>query len=365
MLVIEADDAGFHARSPLGGALAPDVFLNAAPDPDGRIVLETSGTDWQAAAYVDLTGGTRAQVRADTSLDPEQPGDGSADLALTGIDWMRQEADGWTRIGTLDLDVPLHVTATHDPGGTLSGPSWFAAVSAALAEAVQHRGLRFEGGAGDDVFHPAAQVLPLYAPVALLGRGGNDGLHGGRADEVLRGGAGDDLLTDAGGRSRLLGGAGDDRLEAGVHSDRSELHGGRGDDRVLSGNGDDRLWGNAGTDVLLGGRGDDSLRGGRGDDRLDGGEGRDLLAGGRGDDILTGGADADVFLFRAAQDGADTITDYDPLADRVILRGAQARLTQDGDDVLLTWDNPDAAVRILDAVADEVVLARWDGDAFL
>ncbi len=362
MLVIEADDAGFHARSPLGEALAPDVYLNAAPDPDGGIVLGSAGTDWQAAAQVDLPGGTCALLRADSWLDPDQPGDGSAELALTGIDWVRQETDGWTRIGTLHLDAPLHVTAIHDPGGSLTGPSWFAAVSTALAEAVQHQGLRFDGGAGDDVFRPAAQVLPLYAPVTLLGHGGNDSLHGGRANEVLRGGTGDDLLTDEGGRSRLLGGAGNDRLEAGVYSDRTELHGGRGDDNVISGNGDDRLWGNAGDDRLEGGRGDDSLRGGRGDDRLDGGEGRDLLAGGRGDDILTGGADADMFLFRAAQDGTDTITDYDPLLDRVILRGAHAHLAQDGDDVLLAWDNPEAAVRILDTAVAEVVIAGWGGD---
>ncbi|MSU90120.1 hypothetical protein GE300_10910 [Rhodobacteraceae bacterium 2CG4] len=359
MLVIEAAASGFHARSPLGDALAPDVFLNAAPDPAGGIVLPVAGTQWWTDSWPALPGATRARLQADTALDPAQPGDGSAALRLTGIAWTRLEADGPVPIATLRLETPLAVTATHDPGGSAAAPTWLAAAAAALAEAVQHSGLRFQGGAGDDVFRPAAEVLPLYAPVVLLGRGGNDALHGGRADEVLRGGAGDDLLTDAGGRSRLHGGGGDDTLKAGAFSDGSALRGGRGDDLVISSNGDDRLWGNAGRDRLEGGRGDDRLRGGQGDDRLDGGEGGDRLSGGRGDDLLSGGEGADTFVFRAAQEGHDVIDDYQPGLDRLLLRGAEGRLVQDGDDVLLLWDNPDAGARILGVAVEDVTLDHW------
>ena len=46
-------------------------------------------------------------------------------------------------------------------------------------------------------------------------------------------------------------------------------------------------------------------------DQLFGGVGDDLLKGGPGDDILAGGLGADRFAFTDANDGIDTITDFD------------------------------------------------------
>ncbi|MHA3977153.1 calcium-binding protein [Halovulum sp. GXIMD14794] len=357
MLVIHARPGGFHALSPLGALLPPDVYLNAGPDPKGGIALSRPGSAWEDAAAA-LSGAAQIVVTTATALDPAERQDGSAEISVLRIDWTRPGADGAEIVGTLEFTTPLTVTAIHDPG-TGADAAWIGDLAAALSEAVQHEGLHFRGSAGDDVFQPAASVLPLYAPMLLSGGGGNDVLHGGRADEVLRGGSGDDVLVDTGGSSLLRGGAGDDHLETGLWSQASRVHGGRGDDVVISSNGDDLLWGNAGADRLQGGRGDDVLRGGAGNDRLEGGEGDDVLRGGRGDDMLEGGDGADVFLFRAAQQGWDEITDYTPGEDLMALRGAEGWLEQNGDDVLLLWGSAEAGVRILDTTLESLSLDDW------
>ena len=73
---------------------------------------------------------------------------------------------------------------------------------------------------------------------------------------------------------------------------------------------DNRIAGNDGSNLLIGGRGDDALHGGRSADRLKGGADRDDLEGDKGKDKLTGGGGNDEFVFRALQDGRDTITDF-------------------------------------------------------
>ena len=62
-------------------------------------------------------------------------------------------------------------------------------------------------------------------------------------------------------------------------------------------------------DLLKGGRGDDVLYGGGGDDVLKGDGGDDVLVGGAGDDILKGGRGKDVFVFDS-QAGRDIIEDF-------------------------------------------------------
>jgi Ca2+-binding RTX toxin-like protein len=49
-----------------------------------------------------------------------------------------------------------------------------------------------------------------------------------------------------------------------------------------------------------------------GPDLLIGGAGNDTLTGGAGADILTGGSGADSFVYHAANEGRDTITDFTP-----------------------------------------------------
>ena len=81
---------------------------------------------------------------------------------------------------------------------------------------------------------------------------------------------------------------------------------------------DDTILGGAGGDTILGGAGNDELYGEKGNDSLIGGKGDDSLWGGAGSDILTGGAGNDIFCYNGG-DGNDTITDYSPGVDKVMI----------------------------------------------
>ena len=145
------------------------------------------------------------------------------------------------------------------------------------------------------------------------------------------------------------------------------IWGGGGNETITGRDGGDHLFGEAGNDTLLGGAADDVLVGGAGNDTLGGGVGADtadysasaagvvinlqagtgaggdaagdalvsienvigsafgdviigkanatnnIFDGGAGDDTMSGGLGDDTFVFRAGQ-GADTITDFSPLA---------------------------------------------------
>ena len=80
--------------------------------------------------------------------------------------------------------------------------------------------------------------------------------------------------------------------------------------------GQDTLNGGEGNDTLMGGSQRDVLRGGSGNDTLDAGPGTDVLFGGTGNDLLTGGGPGiDLFRIISPNEGADTITDFDPTED--------------------------------------------------
>ena len=117
-------------------------------------------------------------------------------------------------------------------------------------------------------------------------------LKGFQGDQTFAGGSGDDTLSGQDGEDTLRGRAGDDTLS-----------GGRGDD------------------ILEGGAGDDILSGGRNDDTLVGGKGDDTLIGGKGDDTLTGGRGSDTIVQDFSQQGADTVTDFNPSQDTIDLQG--------------------------------------------
>ena len=72
-------------------------------------------------------------------------------------------------------------------------------------------------------------------------------------------------------------------------------------------------------DTLSGAAGEDVLRGDRGDDTIDGGAGNDEIEGGFGADNLTGGADADRFVYLQPSEGGDTITDFTPSEDKIVV----------------------------------------------
>ena len=116
-------------------------------------------------------------------------------------------------------------------------------------------------------------------------------------------------------------------LDAQTWSTRSSwglAHKGDGSAETINGTArDDRLLGGGGKDTISGGSGNDELRGGSGRDRITGGDGRDLIDGGAGRDRLTGGAGPDSFVFNAASEGGDTITDFDAAeGDRVVIHSA-------------------------------------------
>lgn len=119
----------------------------------------------------------------------------------------------------------------------------------------------------------------------------------------------------------------DARTTAGLYA-RIELDTGIGTgrrDTLRGSNKDERLDGRAGNDNLIGRGGNDILIGGNGKDRLNGGGGNDDLNGGAGNDTLIGGGGADNFVydtgrnFRKRDIGTDTITDFVPGEDTIVL----------------------------------------------
>lgn len=130
--------------------------------------------------------------------------------------------------------------------------------------------------------------------------------HAATAEAVV---VGDDLIAGTG-NDYLVGGAGEDLLSGGNGDDIG--YGGGGNDRLRGGAGTDRLDGDAGDDALEGGAGIDTIAGGGGDDRLDGGAGSDGLTGGEGMDDF-------VFRFGLRANNIDTITDFAPVDDTILL----------------------------------------------
>jgi Ca2+-binding RTX toxin-like protein len=91
--------------------------------------------------------------------------------------------------------------------------------------------------------------------------------------------------------------------------------------------------GESGNDSVFGGNGDDDLYGGIGRDQLTGGNGSDYLSGGRDADMLTGGAGMDYFAFdvKPSAGAPDTITDFSPRDDTIMLDNAVfTRVGKDG-----------------------------------
>ena len=86
-------------------------------------------------------------------------------------------------------------------------------------------------------------------------------------------------------------------------------------------NGKDTLSGSVGFDEIRGRNGKDELFGFEGNDTLNGGRGKDTLDGGLGNDVLTGGRGNDIFVL-AAEEGADTITDFKDGQDLIGLSGS-------------------------------------------
>jgi Ca2+-binding RTX toxin-like protein len=264
----------------------------------------------------------------------------------------------------------------------------------------------FEGRAGNDLIDgnggldnqvryrnaAAGVTVDLAAGTAQDGEGGTDSLIdvnrivGSDFDDTLIGSDGEfESFRPEGGDDVVDGGPGVDRIDyqnapapvvldlrAGTAQDGfggndaftgiEDAWGGRADDQMFGDRGDNLLVGRAGADLLGGRRGSDQLRGeagndqlsgDRGRDTLDGGAGDDVLSGGRGRDTLIGGDGADSFLYGAANEGLDTITDLgaaDLIHIAQVLSGFEDGVSDPGD-----------FVDVIDDGADAILLVDADG----
>ncbi len=336
-ITITATDTGFHTDSPIGDALAPNVFLRTGVNIDGTI-LSFDGIDWTSEeslryASQDIFVTAVMLPLADAKLGQTEF------VTVTSINYCREIDGVMTIIGTMELPNPLEVIATLQSYGVDDIAAWHLDLGTALEDLLQVEGFDFIGGAGDDVFAAHTDMLPFRGVARIDGGDGNDTLTGTLGKDKIKGGTGDDTLYDPNGENILRGGSGDDYIEVGDGSDGSLLHGGSGDDTLVSGRGDDTLKGASGHDILNGGRGNDILLGDGGRDILDGGKDDDIINGGRGSDMLTGGAGADVFVFNAVENGRDVITDFEDGIDMIEFSGLAGfddlTITQIGDDVLI------------------------------
>lgn len=325
---INATDAGFFNLSPLGDALAPNVFLKTAVNIRGMI--HSTSTDWETAEsriYDDFGIDLVAELAEDAT---ERLGAQTA-VEITEIVYYRVEGGEKTITATMALPEPITLTATYDQI-SIDTYGWIAEAGNALEDMLQTEGFIFKGGNGDDVFAPHSTILPSYADNTLRGRGGDDHLTGGLGDDKIKGGTDDDVLIDADGTNFLNGQSGDDILRLGDGSDNSVAKGGRGDDQLFSG---------AGSDTLRGGAGNDILDGGRGNDRLYGGQGDDVLQGGDGSDFLKGHQGADQFVFNTEDRGHNRIADFTDYIDLMVLNGLaefdDLTIAQNGNDTLISW----------------------------
>lgn len=144
---------------------------------------------------------------------------------------------------------------------------------------------------------------------------------------------------------RFRAGDGADRLDASSATLAVVAEGEDGADQLTGGSGDDQLHGGDGGDTLAGGAGDDWLVGGTGADQLTGGAGRDVLEGQEGNDELTGGAGQDAFLVES-DEGSDTILDFQPGSDFIMLRdlGSPGDPPVGFSDLSITTDGGDSVI---------------------
>ena len=114
----------------------------------------------------------------------------------------------------------------------------------------------------------------------MNGGAGHDALHGGTGNDNMNGGAGDDMLYGNSGNDTLVGGDGIDILEGGAGDDT--LGGNAGNDTLNGGDGGDILKGGAGINRLYGGSGFDSYHIEGGIDLIEDSDGKgQLIFGGR------------------------------------------------------------------------------------
>ncbi len=164
------------------------------------------------------------------------------------------------------------------------------------------------GGNGQTLSN-LTQELDPQSQQLLRGLGANNFMIFGANGGVRLDGA--DSITHQG-YSYLTGTDYDDVI-AGYTSIATSLREGKTNikaQQTIENDDNDKLYGFGGNDALDGGYGDDSLNGGSGDDYLYGRVGNDTLIGGEG---------SDVFVFVVNGTDTNTINDFDPTKDRLVL----------------------------------------------
>ncbi len=228
------------------------------------------------------------------------------------------------------------------------------------------------GEADGDVISGFERVTGSDFADTLIGDAGANLLAGGAGNDWVEAGAGNDTLTGGEGFDTIYGGDGIDGLSysgldqsvfvtlAGGSALKNDGHSDLLDsiERVTGSAFDDVLSGDDAANYFSGLAGNDQLSGLDGKDTLSGGAGDDTLDGGAGNDYLTGGIGADTFLF-SVMGGADRISDFDLVEDRLILTGysfSELDFRQSGANTLISFGDATLSLAGLD-LADVLVFA--------
>ncbi|MFD3191519.1 calcium-binding protein, partial [Sedimentitalea sp. HM32M-2] len=256
--------------------------------------------DWSQEGALDVHG--FADAARTVLFVSERSGADQQDVSLTFAD--------------LSLPARYFVTGTelwdNAAGGT--DPRATAAITHFDGKTVSSRALEFDIKSWGNLRLEVTRVGSTADHV--VGRDGNDVIHGFGGADILNGGGGRDELHGGVGADVIRGGIGDARIYGGTQSDT--IYGGAGDDQVWGGWGRDKIYRGdgedtfhdhgqndvQGADTVGGGNGADIRNGGGGRDELHGDAGADVIRGGIGDDRIYGGTQYDTIY---GGDGDDQV----------------------------------------------------------
>lgn len=386
-VAITATAAGFHFLEN-GIPTAHEIF-GSSHGLGGAFFLDQSTGEWRTQNGIQ-SGLFDTVLTVDDSLTTVDAANNQITVTVTGASFWAMIEGERVKVGdmTLPSGTAFQSTASlwakshiewwlTDPFFSIPGGNYRNEAGQMLALIAQDAGVRFDGGAGSDVFDPASHYAVFLdnffgngtqeSPVLANGFGGDDVMRGGANNDTLYGGLGNDHLDGGSrGRDRLYGGKGNDTLEASNKPGAvpgggfgNALYGGQGDDllnggtardSLFGGDDNDTIYGNSGADLVFGGNGDNWLYGENGNDLIEGGSGLDMIYGGTGDDTLStfgdlgelfGGAGRDAVTGGQGRDvlhgdaGADTLTGNDGADTLYGGAGRDSLYGGDGDDLLI------------------------------